>query len=158
ELTDGLAEFEGPAGTVAVPEGHLAGLAGGGDDDDPVVGDVVDAPGGGAEEEGLADPTLEHHLLVELADPGAVGEEDTEQAPVGDGAGVGDGEALGAGPAPDGALDPVPHDAGAQLAELVGGVPAGEEVEDGVEDVVGELGEGGGPAHDPREVVDAPVV
>src|SRR5690606_1716696 len=69
-----------------------------------------------------------------------------------------DGERWGAGPAPDGARDPGAREAGAQLAERVGGVPAGEEVGDGVEDVVGELGEGGGPAHDPREVVDAPIV
>jgi hypothetical protein len=158
EGAEGLAQLEGAAGAVAVPERHLAGLAGGGDDDDPVVGDVVDAPGGGAEQEGLADAALEDHLLVELADAGAVGEEDAEQAPVGDGAGVGDRQALGAGAAADGAVDAVPDDAGAQLAELVGGVAAGEQVEGGVEDVVGEVGEGGGAAHDAGEVVDGPVV
>jgi hypothetical protein len=56
------------------------------------------------------------------------------------------------------AADPVPHDAGAQLAELLGRVAAGEQVEHGVQHVVGQLGERGGAAHERGEVVDGPLV
>ena len=49
--------------------GILPGSPGAGDDEHAVVGDLLDAPGRGAEQERLAGPALEHHLLVELADP-----------------------------------------------------------------------------------------
>jgi hypothetical protein len=106
------AQLERAARAVAVPERHLARLPGRRGDDHPLVGDLLDAPGRGPEQEGLADPRLVDHLLVELAHPGAVGEEHAEQTPVGDGAGVGDRQPLGARPGPDHPLDPVPHDAG----------------------------------------------
>ena len=51
---DAAAEFEWAAGAIAFPERHFAGFAGGGRDKDAVVGDFVDAPGGGAEDEGFA--------------------------------------------------------------------------------------------------------
>ncbi len=61
------------------------------------MGDLLDPPGRGAEEERLADPRLEHHLLVELADAGvpllAAGEEDAVEAAVGDRAAVHDRDA-----------------------------------------------------------------
>ena len=116
-------------GTVAVPERHLAGLAGRGGDHDPFEGDVLDAPGRGTEQEGLAHPGLVDHLLVELADPCAVGQEDAVQAAVGDGAARGHRQALRTGAAPHGAREAVPHDPGAQLGELLGRVPPGEQVE-----------------------------
>src|ERR1019366_10527892 len=50
-LADFAAEFGGASGGIAVPERHPAGLAGGRGDDDPIVGDLVDAPGGGAEDD-----------------------------------------------------------------------------------------------------------
>ena len=84
----------GSTRSVAVPERHLPGLTGRRGDDDPFEGDVFDAPGRRPEQEGLARPTLVDHLLVEFADPGAVGEEHTEQATIGDRARVGDREAL----------------------------------------------------------------
>jgi len=40
----------------------------GGRDQDAVVRDVVDAPGGSAEDEDFADTGFEDHFLVELAD------------------------------------------------------------------------------------------
>src|ERR1019366_4409060 len=94
-LADLAAELGGTSGAIAVPEGHLAGLAGGGRDDDAIVGDLGDAPGGGAEDDGVAGAALEDHLLVEFADTraaGGAGEEDGEQAAVGDGAAVDDGD------------------------------------------------------------------
>ena len=86
----------GRPGLVAVPERHLPLLAGRGEHDDAVVRDLVDAPRARAEHERLARPALVDHLLVELADAGALGEEHAEQPAVGDGAAVGDGDAAGA--------------------------------------------------------------
>ena len=133
-LPDGAAQFRRPAERVCLPEGEAAGLAGGGGDEHPIVGDVLDPPGGRAEEEHVPHARLVHHLLVELADPAAGplpgGEEHAEQPAVRDRPAGGDGEALGAGPAGEGAARPVPYDAGAEFGELVGGVEAGEHVQD----------------------------
>ena len=96
ERADGPAELDRPPGLVAVPERHLARLARRGEHDHAVVGDLVDPPGARAEHERLAGPALVDHLLVELADAGALGEEHAEQAAVGDGAAVGDRDAAGA--------------------------------------------------------------
>ena len=104
ERADGATELERATGAVAVPERHLPGLPGRRRDDHLLEGDVLDAPGGGAEQEGLARAALVHHLLVELAHAGAVGERDGEQPAVGDGAGVGDGQALRTGATADDAL------------------------------------------------------
>jgi hypothetical protein len=54
ELADATAELERATRAVAVPERHLAGLAGRGGDDHPLEGDVLDPPGGRPEQEGLA--------------------------------------------------------------------------------------------------------
>ena len=148
----------GRPGPSPCQNGIFPGWPGAGVTIDPIVGDVLDAPRRRAEQERLARPRLVDHLLVELADPGAVGQEHPEQAPVGDGAGVGHGQALGARPAPQDAGDPVPHDARPQLAELLGRVAAGEQVEGGGEGLVGELGEVGGPPHEGGDVVERPLL
>ena len=66
-LSDLAAELGGPSGGVAMPEGHLAGLAGRGCHGDAIVGDLVDAPGGGAQDDGVAGAALEDHLLIQFA-------------------------------------------------------------------------------------------
>ena len=96
ERADRLAQLGGPADAVAAPEGDGAGDAGRGGDDDAVAGDVLDPPGRGAQQEGLARAGLVDHLLVELADAAAVGQVDAVEAAVGDRAGVGDRELAGA--------------------------------------------------------------
>ena len=102
------AELERPSGLVALPERGLRGLAGRGRDDHPVEGDLLDAPRGRAEHEALADAALVDHLLVELADPGTVGQEHAEQAAVGDRAAARHGNVLRAfsGRAPGSACGP----------------------------------------------------
>ena len=135
-----------------------AGLARRGGDDDPRVGDLLDPPGGRAEGERVAGPALVHHLLVELADPAPVGEEHAEEAAVGDRAAVADRDATGARRGPGPGRGAVPHDAGLEARELVGRVAAREEVEDGVERAVGEVGERGRAAHHREERVDVPLV
>ena len=69
-------------------------------DQDAVLGDLRDPPAAGAQDDDVAvhpGAQLVHHLLVELAHPGAVGQEHAVQPAVGDGAGVGDGQPLGTG-------------------------------------------------------------
>src|SRR5439155_18383829 len=65
------AEWDGPFGGIGAPERHLPRLPGGRRHQDTVVGDLFDAPRRCAEEEGLADAGLEHHLFIELPDPRA---------------------------------------------------------------------------------------
>ena len=127
-------------------------------DQHPVVGDVLDAPRRRAEQEHVADPRLVDHLLVELADPPARaltgGEEDAEQAAVGDGAAAGDGQPLRAAPRGQLAGDAVPHQARPQLGERVGRVAAGQHVEHGLERRARQPGERRGAADELLDLVD----
>ena len=154
---------------VALPERHLAGLAGRRRHEHPVVLDRLDAPGAGAEEDDLAFARLVDHLLVELADP-----------PSARSALPGRGSAGGRRPVPSSARKTgkrprsgiVPPEItatvrasrrawtvpatrsqttrGSQLGELVGRVLAGEHPERRLEDVAPELGEVLGSAHGAR--------
>ena len=160
-LADLAAELGGASGAIAVPEGHLAGLAGGGGDGDAIVRDLVDAPGGGAQDDGVAGAALEDHLLIEFADARAAsgaGEIDGEQAAVGDGAAVDDGDRARALARGELVGDAVPGEARAQFGELVGGVAAGEHVEHRIEDAAGEGGVGRGLADEGEERVGIPGV
>ena len=94
-FADLRAELGRASGAIAMPEGHLAGLAGRGRDDDAIVRDLLDAPGGGAENDGVAGAALEDHLFIQFADARAAsgaGQEDGEQAAIGNGAAVDDGD------------------------------------------------------------------
>ena len=154
ERAERPAELERAARPVAVPERHLARLARRRRDGDPLERDVLDPPRRRAEHERLAGPALVDHLLVELADPRAVGQEHAEQAAVGDRAAGRDGEALGPVARPHGVGDPVPHDPGPQLGELLARVATGEQVERVAELLVGQLGEVGAAAHQRGELGD----
>ena len=141
-----------------MPVRHPGRLAGRGGDHDLGVGDLRDAPRGRAEDEGVARPALVDHLFVELTDAVAVGEKDAEQPAVGDRAAVGDRDPTRAVARANTARGAVPHDAWTEARELIGRVPAGEEVEDGDERVVGQVGEGRGAADHGLERVDVPLV
>jgi hypothetical protein len=164
ERAECAAQLQGPAQLVALPERQPARHAGGGGDQDPVAGDVLDAPGAGAEREDVPHAGLVHHLLVELAYPAAAllrvrtREEDPEEPAVGNRAAGGDREALRARPAGDRAGDPVPDHARAQFGEGVGRVAAREHVQDGGEGRLRQRGEGGGAADGGEQVVDLPGV
>ena len=161
QLADGEAELHRTAGLIAVPERHLARLAGRRRHQHAIVGDVLDAPRRGAERERLADLGLEHHLLVELADAGrplGAGEEHAVEPAVGNRAGVGDRHAHRALAAGHGVLHPVPGDARAQLGELVGGIAAREHVEHAFEHPPAQIGERRRAPHQPIELVDVPRV
>ena len=129
ERADRLAELLRAPDAVAAPERHGAGGAGGGRHDDAIAADLLDAPGRRAEQEGLAGARLVDHLLVELADAAPVGQDDAEEAAIGDRARVRDDELARALARADRAGDAVPDDARAQLAELLRRVAAVEHVE-----------------------------
>jgi len=118
---------------VAVPERHLAGLAGGRGDQHLVVGDVLDAPRRCAQGEHVADPRLVDHLFVELADAPSCAlsgrEEHGVQPTVGDRATAGDSEPLRTRATGERARDAVPDDARSKLGELIAGIPPGQHVE-----------------------------
>ncbi len=141
ESSERPAQLQRTARSVAVPERHLAGLARRRADGDPLERDVLDPPRRRAEHERLARAALVDHLLVELADAGPVGEEHAEEAPVGDRAAAGDGEALRAVASAETVVDAVPHDARAQLGELLTRVAARQQVEHIRQQVVGDVGE-----------------
>ncbi len=137
------AELQRPPRAVAVPERHLALLAGRRRDRDALERDLLDPPGAGPEHERLAGAALVHHLLVELADAGAVGQEHAVQPTVGDRAAAGDRQALRPLTRSQRAGRAIPHESRPQLVELVAGVAARQQIEHVVQQVVAELGEVG---------------
>ena len=139
ERAEGSPQLQRAAGAVAVPERHLARLAGGRGDRDTFERDVLDPPRGRAEQERLAGATLVHHLLVEFADPGAVGQEHAEETAIGDRAAAGDREPLRPVAGPDHVVDTVPDDPRTEFRELLARIPAGQEVEDVRQQVVGQI-------------------
>ena len=158
EGAHGSAQFQGAAGAVAVPERHLAGLAGRRRDHHAVEGDLCDPPCGRAQQERLAHPRLVHHFFVKLAHPRSIGGEHRVQTPVGDGAGVGDRQAaraLSGSQHPGGA---VPHDARAQLPEFLGGIAARQQVQHRAEHLFADPLVGRCPAHHCQQIVERPVV
>src|SRR5207302_4728592 len=108
---DRLAELVRPPDALALPERHRARHPRRRRDEHAVARDLLDPPGGGAEEERLPGARLVDHLLVELADPtAAVDQMDAVEPAVGDRPRVRDRQPLGTGPAPDDAGRPVPYD------------------------------------------------
>src|SRR5882762_7066700 len=115
QLADRVAELDGTAFAVAVPERYLARLARRRRHQHPVVRDLLDAPRRCAQRERLADVALEDHLLVELADadrPIGTREEHPVQPAIRNGARVRDGDALRALASGDRPVHAVPRDAG----------------------------------------------
>ena len=141
-LADLLPELVRATGPLPLPERDQARHSRRRRDEHPVAGDLLDAPGRGAEQEGLAGPRLVDHLLVELAHAtAAIDEVNAVKTAVGNRPRVRDRElARTAAPADD-ACGAVPHDARPQLGELVGGVATGEHVEDVLELDAREVGE-----------------
>ena len=140
----------GRPGPSPFQNGILPGSPGAGLHKNPVMGDVHDAPGGSAEDEGLVGVGLKDHLFVEFANAHrfalGVCQEDAVQAAVGDGSGIQDGKARGAVAGRHDVADAVPGEARAKLGELVGGITAAEQVEDSVEGGPGKSAERSGTA------------
>src|SRR5205823_2581342 len=101
ELPDSAPELDRAADAVAAPERDRAGRPRCGSADHAVARDLLDPPGGGAEQERLSRPGLVDHLLVELADPPAVGQVDAVEPAIRDRPGVRDRELTRAPPRPD---------------------------------------------------------
>ncbi len=162
ERADGRAELAAAADAVALPEGKPTRCARRRRDEHPVIGDLLDAPGGGAEREDVADARFVDHLLVQLAHaPRAAlraGEEHPEEPPVGDRAAAGHREPQRPRPPGQHVGRAVPHDPRPQLGELFAGVAPGEHVEHRVQHGSGQLPVGRGPAHERQQVGAGPVV
>ncbi len=145
-------ELERAAGAVAVPERHLGRHAGRRGDRHPLERHILDSPRRRPQHEGVAGTALVHHLLVELADPRAVGEEHAEQAAIGDGAAARDRQPLGAVAGAERVVDAVPDDPRPELGELLARIAAGEQVEHVAEQLVGQLAEVGAATHQRRQI------
>src|SRR5213078_4913520 len=127
---DLLAELVRPPYALTLPERHRAGHTRRRRDEHAIARDLLDAPRRSAEQERLARSRLVHHLLVQLADAAAaVNQEDTEQAAIGDRAGVRHRQAPRSLAGADDAAGAIPDDARTQLRELVRRVAAREHVE-----------------------------
>ncbi len=161
QLADRVAELDGTAFAVAVPERHLARLARRRRHEHPVVRDLLDAPRRCAQRERLADVALEDHLLVELADadrPIGTREEHPVQPAIRNGARVRDGDALCALASGDRPVQPVPRDAWPQLREFIRRVAARQHVEHPLEHAHAEVGVGRRAPDAREQVVDVPGV
>ena len=149
---DAAAEFERTSGAVALPERHLAWLAGSGRHEHAVVRNVGDAPCGRAEDERLVGMRLEDHLLVKLAHAHRLalseGKEDTVEAAIGDGSGIQNRQARRAVARRDNIAYSVPRQTRTQLAELLGRVAAAEQIEHAVEGGARERTERSGSTHE----------
>src|SRR5439155_21092357 len=118
------------ADAFALPKRHGSRHAGCRRDENAVARDLLDSPGRGAEQEGLAGARLVHHLLVQLADTAAaVDQVDAEKPAIRNRPGVRHGEPAHAAPAADDTGSAIPDDARPQLRELVARVPPGGHVQ-----------------------------
>ena len=156
ERADRPAEFGRTPDAVAFPERHRSGNAGRRRDDHAVARDVLDSPGGRAEQESLPRARLVDHLLVELADPAAVGEVDAVEAAVRNRPGVRDRELPRALAAPDRAGGPIPDEPRAQLGKALRRIAPIEHVEHVLELLAAELRERLGGVDDALDLVDLP--
>ena len=117
---------------IAVPERHFPWLAGSRRNDHAIVRNFFDAPGRGAENDGVASAAFEHHFFIEFADTrtfGSTGEKNAIHAAIGDRAAVDDGNLSRALAGGEFIGQPIPSEARAQLREIVRGIAAGEHIE-----------------------------
>ena len=161
ERADSLTEGHRALGGIGLPERHLSWLARSRRDQHAVMRNLLDAPGGRAEEKRLADARLEDHLFIELADAGALdflaaNQEHAEEAAIGDGPATGDGDALRIRPRREDVRHAIPRNARPQLGEFIRGVEAGEHVEHTVERRPRQLRERGGLPDDGEKLVGLP--
>ena len=126
------------------------------------MGDLVDPPARSAEHECLTNPALEHHLLVEFADPPGAdrgsSQKDAVESPVGNRPAVDHRDAPGPFAGFDEALRAVPRDTRSQLGEVVRRIPARQHVEDVLEGAACKLRKRSRPPHDVEQIVHPPLV
>ena len=139
----------------AFPERSLRFLNLRGLDDDPVVGDLKDSPGRRTEGEAVAEPPLEHELLVEFAEAGVpVRENKGVESAVRNRPSVQDGDVAGSGKGMKRVAVWVERDAGAQAGEAAIVVSSGDEIDDAPKLVLRETPIGIGAACDGEKVFD----
>src|SRR5207248_11111472 len=98
QSADLRSERHGALGGICAPERHLSRLSRRRRHEHAIVGDLLDAPGGSAEENCFADARFEDHLLIELADARAAffraGQEDAVESAIGNPSAAGDLDAI----------------------------------------------------------------
>ncbi len=140
---EALAELHVTPHGVASPEGECLLRALGGLDEHVAVGDSRDPPDLVSEHEDFTDPALPHELLVELADAGAVlGTAKLVVPAVGYGSPRVVEQARHPGAGGRDAGDAIDRDPRLELPHACGAVLPGEEVDDRIELLAGELGVG----------------
>ncbi len=157
ELADRLAELVRAADALALPERHGSGDARRRRNEHAVARDLLDPPRRGAEHDHLAGPRLVDHLLVELTDAARrlrAGDEDAEEAAIGDRARIRDRQPPRPGPAAQDTRGAIPDDPRPQLGELVRRITPRQHVEDVLELRAREVGEGIGAAHELMQLRD----
>ena len=157
EGADALAQFVGPPGEIAAPEGHPGDRAGRFGHGDAVVVDVQHAPDLRPEHQRVADARLEDEFLVQLTELGlAVGQVRAERAGVGDRAAVGQRQHPRAGERRQLVVHAVPVQAGAQFAVGLAWIAAREHFQRHLEGARAQVGVGVGAAHQVEERVHVP--
>src|SRR5256885_15230578 len=145
-----------------MPEGHATGNARSGRDEDAVLRDLLHTPTRRAEKEHVAFLCFEDVFLIELADAAfallRTGEEHAVQPAIRDRPPIGDRDDLRTFARADDARGPVPHDARAQLSELIRRGAPREHVEHAFERAARKLREGRGLGNDTLATFDGPVI
>ncbi len=158
QRADARAQLGRSPRSFAMPERKLRRLAWRRRDRHPIGADALDPPGPRAELKHVADAALVDELLVELTQPRSpFAQLDRVQALVGNGAARRDRQPQGARPAADDARAAVPHDARAQLGELLGRVAPAQHLQHGVELGAGQLAVRPGAPHQLVHVLDLPL-
>ena len=145
----------------AFQNGILPGSPGSRRDEHAIVRDLFDPPRRRAEQERLADAALEHHLLVEFADPRVrpafTDQEHTVKPAVGNRAAVDDRDALRAFACRQSVLQSIPRQTRPQVGEIVGRIAPRQHVEHAFEYGSTEFRERCGAADGIEQRVDIPV-
>ena len=160
-LADFSAELHGTARGVAFPERHFAGFTGSGRYDHLVVRNFFDAPGGRAQNDGVALAAFKNHLFVEFAHARAAccaGQKNAIEAAIGNGAAIDNGHALRALAGRQFIFHPVPGDARTKIGEFIRRIAAGKHVEHAVENCACQRGVRRGATNQIEKIFHRPIV
>ena len=150
QRADAAAKLQRTSRPIALPERHLARLAGRRRHQHAVVRDLLNAPRRRAQDKRLAGMALEDHLFVEFAHAHgfafAVGQKNTIQAAVGNGTGIQYRQSRRSVARRDHVAHAVPGEPRTQFGKLVGGIAPTEQIEHAFKRRAAQAAEGRGMA------------